>query len=348
MKVPKARRLPSGKWFIQLRLGGESIPITTRTEKECIRQAQYIKAEYQAGKRISKEEKAATLTLSEAIDKYIAARGNILSPSTVGGYRCIQRTKFKSIMHRRLGEIPEKEWQKIVNQEAALCSPKTLKNAFAFVRSVIQSETGQPLPPVQQGVPIPKRASFLQPEEIPIFVAAVTKTPYALASLLALSSMRVSEIWALNWEDIPPHPDFIRCNGAVVKDEHGQMIRKSQNKNETSTRNVPILIPELSEIIEKERKPSGPIILHSQSAFRVNLRKICEQAKITPVTPHGLRHSYASLAYHLQIPERVAADIGGWSDFTTMRRIYTHVAQSDIKRYQNELAAFYKKEKHKK
>lgn len=153
MKVPKARRLPSGKWFIQLRLGGESIPITTRTEKECIRQAQYIKAEYQAGKRISKEEKAATLTLSEAIDKYIAARGNILSPSTVGGYRCIQRTKFKSIMHRRLGEIPEKEWQKIVNQEAALCSPKTLKNAFAFVRSVIQSETGQPLPPSAAGRP---------------------------------------------------------------------------------------------------------------------------------------------------------------------------------------------------
>ena len=232
--------------------------------------------------------------MSEAIDKYIAARENILSPSTVGGYRCIQRTRFQSVMHRKLGEIPEKEWQKIVNQEAALCSPKTPKNTFtfAFVRSVIQSETGKPLPQVQQGVPIPKRAAFLQPEEIPIFVAAATKTPYDLAALLALSSMRVSEIWALNRENIPPHPDFICCNGAVVKDEHGQMVGKAQNKNETSSRNVPILIPELKEIIERERKPSGPVIPYSQSAFRVNLRKICEHEKITIVTPHGLRHPY--------------------------------------------------------
>ena len=32
MNVPKARKLPSGNWFIQLRLGGESISITAATE----------------------------------------------------------------------------------------------------------------------------------------------------------------------------------------------------------------------------------------------------------------------------------------------------------------------------
>ena len=40
MKVQKARKLPSGSWFIQLRLDGKSIPVTERTEKECIRAAQ--------------------------------------------------------------------------------------------------------------------------------------------------------------------------------------------------------------------------------------------------------------------------------------------------------------------
>ena len=38
MKVPAPRKLPSGSWFIQLRLGGESIPVTAATAKDCTRE----------------------------------------------------------------------------------------------------------------------------------------------------------------------------------------------------------------------------------------------------------------------------------------------------------------------
>ena len=44
MKVPAPRKLPSGSWFIQLRLGGESIPVTAATAKDCNREAAAIKA----------------------------------------------------------------------------------------------------------------------------------------------------------------------------------------------------------------------------------------------------------------------------------------------------------------
>ncbi len=343
MKVPKARRLPSGMWFIQLRLGGESIPITTRTEKECIRQAQYAKAEYLAGKRAPKKKEPDTPTLSEAIDHFIEERRNILSPATIRGYRSIQRNRFKSTMQRKIGEITEETWQSIVNQEAALCAHKTLKNAASFVHTVIQTETGKSLPVVKQGVPIPHHTPFLQPEEILPFVDAVIDTKYALAALLALSSMRISEIWALRWEKIPPHPDFIRCDGAMVQGEDNKMQRKEEAKNETSARNVAILIPELRQVIERERRSSGPLTPYSQSAFRNHLHKICRQAKITDVTPHGLRHSFASLCYHLKVPKKLVMELGGWKDDGTMERIYTHIAQNDITRYQSELAAFYKR-----
>jgi len=133
MKVPKPRKLSSGKWFIQLRLGGESVSISDYSKKECLRQAQLIKAEYLAGKRQKQMNPAPeSPTLSEAVDRYIAQRSNTLSPATIRGYRTIQRNRFQEQMSRRLDQIAPEDWQGIVNQEAARCGPKTLKNAWGF------------------------------------------------------------------------------------------------------------------------------------------------------------------------------------------------------------------------
>jgi len=48
------------------------------------------------------------------------------------------------------------------------------------------------------------------------------------------------------------------------------------------------------------------------------------------------------LAYHLGVPEKVAMQIGGWSDRETMSKIYTHLAQMDVAKYEIEMTDFYK------
>ncbi|WP_308856132.1 hypothetical protein [uncultured Oscillibacter sp.] len=83
MKLPEPRKLPSGNYFIQLRLGGESISVTEANRAACIREARAIKAEYLAGKRAKAAPEAPTLT--EAIDTYITERSNPLSPLTIRG-----------------------------------------------------------------------------------------------------------------------------------------------------------------------------------------------------------------------------------------------------------------------
>ena len=70
--------------------------------------------------------------------------------------------------------------------------------------------------------------------------------------------------------------------------------------------------------------------------------KICRENNLPNVGIHGLRHSFASLAYHLQIPEKIAMEIGGWSDYQTMRKIYTHLSSIDRKKAENKMAEFYK------
>ena len=343
MKVPEPRKLSSGKWFIQLRLGGESVSISDFDRKKCIREAQAIKAEYLAGKRVvkAKENGPEILTLNEIVDTYIKNKSNTLSPSTIRGYRSIQKNRFQDIMEKSPITIPDNEWQSIVNQEAALCSPKYIKNAWAFICTAVLHVTGKKLPEVSIPAIPPAEHSFLHPGEIKPFIEAVKDTPYALPALLALSSLRISEISALDWKNIPKKPQFIRVSGAAVYSENG-LVKKPQNKNRTSTRNVPIMIPELLEVIERDRKPDGPVLHMGQNTLRRGIHQVCRTAGVHDVTVHGLRHSFASLAYHLQIPERITLEIGGWSDIATMQKIYTHIAQSDVKRYETKMADFFK------
>ena len=348
MKVPKPRHLPSGSWFIQLRLGGQSVPVTAESERACIRDAQAIKAAWAAQKVLPdtiepEPEQEELLTLDMAIDAYITSRDAILSPSTIRGYRAIQNHRFPELMDRDIHSIKDEEWQGIINIEAGRAGATTVRKAFSFIRSVIAQQTGHSIPIEQLTLPVgaPAVRDFLRPDEIPKFVSAVQNTDVAIPALLALSSLRLSEIYGLRWEAIPKNPKMIRVAGAVVRDETGKLVYKAQNKNRSSTRNVPMLIPELGKALERERRPEGFVVNWSQTYLRKRIHAICREAKVTDVTIHGLRHSFASLAYHLKVPERIAMEIGGWADQATMHNIYTHIARSDVAFYESALGDFF-------
>lgn len=339
MVIPKAVKLKNGEYMIRLRLGGVEQYITDSDKTKCERKARAAKAAFQADVRL-KEKLSKKPTVAVAMEQYIADRENTLSPLTIRGYQIIRENRFLSIADRRLDQIKDREWQQIADGEARLCSPKTLKNAWGFLRSVASAH-GIELPKVTLPAEEAKEYQFLDYEQIRVFVKAVKDTAYALPLLLALSSMRISEIDALTWENIPPNPKFIRVQGARVLNKDNKYTVKSKNKNRSSTRNVPILIPELSAAIERDRKPKGKLLACTQNTLRNNCKQICKEAGLPDVGPHGLRHSFASLAYHLRMPERIAMEIGGWENDKTMKEIYTQISRSDIERYQSEMYNFY-------
>lgn len=136
MKVPEPRKLPSGNYYIQMQLNGVSVSVTRSTAKECKDAATLIKAEHRANKRVIEQRQ--TITLSEAIDSYIEKRSAVLSPSTIMGYRVAQRNYFQSAMCK---DITKVDWQREVNAMAQNYAPKTVRNAWRFVASVL-SENG--------------------------------------------------------------------------------------------------------------------------------------------------------------------------------------------------------------
>lgn len=343
MKVPKARKLKTGTWFIQLRLGGKSISVSGRTEKECTRQAQQIKAEYLNGAQVEKFErkKETSPTLREAIDTYIKKRDAVLSPATIRGYRTIQKTRFVEIMDIQLDKFSDKDWQMYCNQEARKISAKTLKNAWMFIASVILDATGKPAPRVKLPQIIPQERPFLEPEHIHPFIDAVHGTLVEIPALLALSSLRRSEIMAVDWDDIDFKKRTIRVQGAAVLDENNELIYKKENKNTSSARTVPIMIDELYSALKEKKQSGGKVVDCNPNTIWIQVNCICKANHFPPVGVHGLRHSFVSLAYHLGIPEKVVMDIGGWKDYQTMRRIYTHIARSDVSKYAEQFHSFF-------
>lgn len=333
MKVSDPKKLPSGSWNVRIMIDGHRVSITRPTKKKCLEEAAALKL----GNKTASSMRRSTLTA--AIDQYIDSRENLLSPSTIRGYRAIQRCRFQKMMKRNLSDVTPFQWQQAVNAEAKLCSAKTLTNAWRFVASVIYEETGVRVTVRLPQIVKPDRP-WLTPDQIPVFVEAIKGHSIEIPSLLALSSLRRSEIMALRWENVDLKKGTIKVSGAAVYDEDGHLIQKAENKNASSARIVPI-IPPLRKALEAADRTGEYVCTLTPASMFAHINRVCESAGLPKVGIHGLRHSFASLAYHLGMPEKVAMRIGGWSDSQTMHNVYTHIAAAEIEKYATEMSQFY-------
>lgn len=323
MKLSKPTKLKSGIYVIRLRLNDKCVSVYGDTEAECRRNATAIKSNHLTGKvRVNK----CTTTVSEAIDKYINNRPK-LSPATIRGYKSIQKHLFPSVMDQKLDEV---NWQQAIDKDDH--APKTIHNAWGLIASVL-AENNLPVPRVRLPAKISNERAFLQPNQLPIFLAAIKGAECELAALLGLHSLRRSEILDVTYGDVDLKRNIIHVRGAAVMNEDNEVVHKKQNKNASSTRDVPIMIPRLAELVEngKGKKTDYLVSCHPNSIYR-QVNSICKRNNLPEIGCHGLRHSFVSLAYHLGWSELATMSVAGYSDFQTMRKIYTHLADSDKKK----------------
>lgn len=336
MKIPKPEHLPSGAWRVRLRLDGESISITRPTKTEATNEAKLIKAQYANDIKMAVTGK--NLTLDQAMEVYIEEHKNVLSPATIRGYGTIRRNRFQSVINKKLKDIDD--WQAVVNREATLgVSTKTLSNAWRFVGSVIRYQGILPpkvvLPQVNSAV-----REWLDYEEIKTFMKKIQGDYYEMPCLLALCSLRRSEIFGLHWEDVDLKHETISVHRTMVPDEDHHYVLREATKNASSRRTVPIMIPRLLELM-KEKQGTGLMFRTNPEGCNRRVGDLAEAAGLPRVSLHGLRHSFASLAYHVGMDERTCMELGGWANPATMQKIYTHVASKDKEKHQNAIKNFF-------
>jgi integrase len=162
-----------------------------------------------------------------------------------------------------------------------------------------------------------------------------------IVSTLYSLGLRRSELMALTWENIDLRKKVIHVRGAVVPGADHRFVRKTENKSEASARDIRIRIPRLFDLLQEQQQKTGLVISGSPNTMTHRINNICEANDLPPVGLHGLRHSFASLGYSLGLSELEIMEIGGWSDFQTVRRIYLHLAKEDRLKAESKIDRFF-------
>lgn len=333
MKLPAIRRLPSGNWFCQLRLDGQSISITEPTFEKCQARAMAYKTGILAVRH-----DPLSMTLGAAMDAYIAAREGVCSPTTLDGYKKIRRQYFQDQMPLRLSQITErglalsaKRERQRVGRRGQPLSPKTIKSALGLILCVL-NEHGVAHGRVAAPEVKEKVIRLPMPDQV---IRAVQGTDIELPCLLAAwLSLSLSEIRGLTKSrsvlngQLLVADTLVRVRAGEAPGPDGKPrgiykdVLKEGGKEEKRARAFD-LPPYLADLISKV---DGDVLVPlSVRQIEGRFQRLLKRSGLPPMTFHQLRHLNASTMAMLGVQKEIAQARGGWKTPHTMNRVYTHV-----------------------
>ena len=149
MATPK--KLPSGNWRVRVYVYTDESNVrhyrsfTAATRKDCA----YMAAEFAQNKaRIA----AGDLTVAEAIDDYIRVKSEVLSPSTIRGYKKQRRNYYMSIEGLRIRTLTTPIIQEWINRLSGKLSPKTVANIHVYFVKCFSQKSERKIPNLRNGI----------------------------------------------------------------------------------------------------------------------------------------------------------------------------------------------------
>ncbi len=176
--------------------------------------------------------------------------------------------------------------------------------------------------------------SILQEDEIARLIESEPEAPTpasardrAILEILYSSGLRVSELVGLDWRDI---------------DEEIGMLTVRAGKG-AKDRVVPIGEPALDalkawrSVMPIARDPNRPVIINlrgtrlsTRSVEKIVAQRLLDAGIMSPITPHGIRHSFATHMLNGGADLRSIQEMLGHASLATTQR-YTHVSVKHLK-----------------
>lgn len=257
---------------------------------------------------------------------YIDAKSNVLSQSTIRGYKAIMKGLSPHFMSLDLNRITQEQVQIEINTLAAVKHPKTVKNMSAFITAVL----GMYRPSFNVRVTLPRvtppETYVPTDEDLRQILAFAKGKSYELAILLGTHGMRESEAICVTDEDLflEDGQYYLRIRKAKVLGPDGYVIQDF-NKTDNSHRTIPI--NEYTAKLLQEQKIG---FAGYPTRLLANLSYAQEKYGIQHFKFHALRHYFVSKAHSKGVPDAVIRYICGFSSNYVMDKHYKHAMSDQI------------------
>lgn len=329
MKIPKAKKLPSGAWHCRVRVNGRDISITRDTKKDAIAAALDAK--------LSRRTEPLAMTLGAAYDGYIAAKAGVLSPSTIAGYMRLRKNTMQGIMQTPLRSLTNEQIQREISAMAKTLSPKYIANAGGLLSSVLKMY--HPDFNLRVTLPQKRRAEqrALTDDELSMILKAAAGTKMELPILMGLwLGMRMSEIVGAQYRDI--RDGYLHIWRAVVLDANGRPVEKPPK---TMRGDRWVRLPAAITRLLEDRHDDAPLVPMSGQAIYKGFVRLCDKAGVPPCRFHDLRHANAAAMIRLGIDSKYAQERNGWASDYMYKQVYGYTMPDKMEAVADAIDAYF-------
>lgn len=323
------KRRADGRWQINVKINGERIYFYSNAKNETLANKDFNNQllEYN-------QKQVQGLTFEAVADKWEKAHYPKISYNTKCKYEnCVKRLKdyFKGIYIKEISIADaEKFILTLISQGFAkdtISVNKTTLNlimTYAIINKYIDSN---PCAYIKIPSNLPKETR--EPptaKEIEVVKSSVDKHFGLYAYLLLYTGCRRSEALALSYEDIDRKNNIIKINKSVEFKNNRPHLKEPKSK---SGKREVVLVDALKKVLPKNKKGYvfGGEELYSLQKFKRAWEKYLKETGLK-ITPHQLRHAYATILYDADIDIKSSQKLLGHANISTTLQIYTHISDS--------------------
>ena len=274
---------------------------------------------------------AAKGTFESCCDKYIETKRNVISPSTIAGYKKLKRYISDGFKSKNISSITQVDIQNEINEFAVGHSPKYVRNLHSFISAVLK--TFRPSMTINTTLPQKRKFTHNLPttEGVKMILKASKGTPYHIAFQLAVLGLRRSEICGVTIDDIKGN--ILTIDKAKVYDEDYNLVTKDTKTTE-STREI-----FLPDCLVAEIKETGTIFDFKPQALTRALHRYQDKLGLERFRLHDFRGFYATYAHSIGIPDEFIKKAGGWASDSIYKTAYRDVLKEKTEEMQKKYAS---------
>ena len=196
---------------------------------------------------------------------------------------------------------------------------------------------------------VQRKGNFLTKEELKEFLklaqTATLSYFFPLVHLMSYTGLRQGEALALKWSDIDFENKKITVDKTAVRIKEKQTLQTPKTKN---SKRVISIDPTTLSILKSWKKDQIKIYFKNGKHFEGDdnfiftneradwvqihnfipyFKRFVTDHKLKPITPHGLRHTHASLLFSAGVEPKNISDRLGHSTVQITLDLYTHITE---------------------